>query len=210
MNVKIFSKRNLCILFVANWTIAISLVLVFVDVNSINNSRNLCTIHTVFGDNFELFRFVYCCSCIIGVIFTIFLYLVALYMLRKACRKTFVAKISVFASTESESRNLSNSRTTHFETVQNNVTVCPSSLSHETKTISKSMKTVGLIILALTFLTGPLIIVNLINTASQPVILLTTNLAVLNSMINPFLYCNKMKILRVSLRSMFCGRCSQR
>lgn len=209
LNMKTFSKRNLCLIFVVNWIFSIFLVFAFVDVKSITNSKHLCNIHAVFGDNFDVFRYVYCCTCIIGVTSTILLYLMALNMLRKACRKTFVTNIPVSSLTKRESRNLSKPRT-NFETVQNNATLSQDSLSQETRTIYQSMKTVGLIILALTFLTGPLIIVNLINIASQPAILLTTNLAVLNSMINPFLYCNKIKILHVALRSMFCGRCSQR
>lgn len=201
---KIFSKRNIYIICAANWTTAISLVLVFVDVKSIIDRQNICNVHTVFGDNFELFRYNYCCCCIVVVTLTIFLYLIALNMLRKVSRKTHVNALSVGAMGR-ELRTMSDNRIT-FETAEASATY-PSSLTQDTRSISRSMKTVGLIIIALTCLTGPLIIVNLIKTANQPVILLTTNLAVLNSMVNPFLYCSKIKILRIKLRSMFCGCC---
>lgn len=204
LNKKIFSKRNTYIICVANWATAISLVLIFVDINSIINRQIICNIHTVFGENFEWFRYNYCCCCIVVVALTIFLYFVALHMLRKVSRKTHVSTIAEGIARR-DSRNLSDNRTT-FDTAESNSTY-PSSVSRDTRKISQSMKTVGLIIVALTCLTGPLIIVYFIDTASQPAILLTTNLAVLNSLVNPFLYCHKIKILRIQLRLMFCRCC---
>lgn len=204
LNKKIFSKRNTYIICVANWVTAISLVLIFVDINSIINRQNVCNIHTVFGEKFEWFRYSYCFCCILVVALTIFLYFFALQMLRKVSRKTHVSTIAE-GVVGRESGNLSDNRTT-LDTAEATSTY-QSSFKRGTRKISQSMKTVGLIIVALTCLTGPLIIVNLINTASQPAILLTKNLAVLNSLINPFLYCNKIKILRIKLRSMFCGCC---
>lgn len=197
LNKKIFSKRSIYIICAANWATAYSVVLIFVDINSIIiNRHKICNIYTVFGKHSKLFRYIYCCFCIVCLAFTVVLYLKGLHKLRKVCRTTHISAIAVGATR----------RETTFDTAEANATY-PSSLAQDNRKISQSMKTVGLIIIALTCLTVPLIIVNLISTASQSVILGTTNLAILNSVINPFLYCNKIKILRMKLKSMFCGCC---
>lgn len=71
------------------------------------------------------------------------------------------------------------------------------------KTVIKSMKLVGMILLALFILSGPLIFsVSYGNIPSLHVAAFTA--ASLNSFVNPFIYCSRIKSLQNEIKSFFC------
>lgn len=225
LNAKLFSKKNRFVFIALNWAIAIVIVLAFIDVKTINKTFNVCFVQVVFGEKFKPFRYAYCLYSGVVVSCTVFFYLMALFALRKSSKQTHAQRITV-ASTiafPSKSKNIHgiepngnnqlrtivhsdpNDAKTVSEHLNNTMSPPRQPRSQETlRKMSHTMKTVGFIVVALLCFTGPFIIVNLLKSESQSVILLTANVATLNSIVNPFIYCKNIKTLRDKLQSMLC------
>lgn len=225
LNARMFSKKNRCVFFALNWSIAIVIVLAFIDLKTINKNINVCFVQIVYGEKFKPFRYAYCFYCGVVVSCTVFFYLMALFALRKSIKQTHAQRITVATATvfpsksknthviepngNNQIRTIISSNPNDAETVSehlNNV-MSPPRQPPSRETLRKmvhTMTTVGFIVIALLCFTGPFIIVNLLKSESQSVILLTANVAILNSIVNPFIYCINIKTLRDKLRSMLC------
>lgn len=225
LNAKMFSKKNRCVFIALNWAIAIVIVLAFIDLKTINKKFNVCFVQIVYGEKFKPFRYAYCLYSGLVVSCTVFFYLMALFALRKSSKQTHAQRITVAAiiafpsktknthgiepNGNNQLRTIISSNNNDAETVSEhlNNAMSPPRQPPSQETLRKmfhTMKTVGFIVIALLCFTGPFIIVNLLKSESQSVILLTANVATLNSIVNPFIYCKNIKTLRDKLQSMLC------
>lgn len=182
-----------------HWTAAIVIATSFFEIESMRNNRKVCNVYVLYGSGYEEFRVVYCSSLLCTVILTVICYIKILFTLRRSLHSVAPEdnnKLEMTrrdTTTDKEPAGGGSSLTLY----QNNAI-----LRSKEKQSKRSTKIVGIILVALVALTGPMLIVNLVDSVSHTIILITICLTALNSLINPIIYCANIRVLREKIKYM--------
>lgn len=133
-----------------------------------------CFYKTVYGQHILVVRFTICVFGIIFLLLTLIFYFLAIHR---------VIKRYTNMTLPSDSRKLEDKRN---------------------KRILKSMKLVSMILAALFLFSSPMIVSLMFSSSPQSVIVSSFAAANLNSLLNPIIYCSRIKKLRNEIKSMFC------
>lgn len=194
-NSKLFQGKRRYLLYALHWTTGILVSTVFFESESIRKNKQICNVYVLYGSRFEYFRITYCSICICIVILTVIFYIKTLFAIRRSFNGVFPrdneqSVQEITASSMEPSSAISSQSNKVF-------------LRSQEKLMRKTTKIVGIILIALICLTGPMLVVNLVDSVSHSIILATACLALLNSMLNPIIYCANISVLRKKLKEMF-------
>lgn len=201
---KLFDSKCRYVLCALHWTAAIVIATSFFEIESMRNNKKVCNVYVLYGTRYEEFRVVYCSSLLCTVILTVIFYIKTLFTLRRSLHsvapednnKLEMTRRDITTTDKEPGGGLS------LMPYQNNAV-----LRSKEKQNKKTTKIVGIILVALVALTGPMLIVNLIDSVSHSIILITICLTALNSLINPIIYCANIHVLREKIKCMFQSLC---
>lgn len=197
-NSKLFQGKCRYLLYALHWATGILITTVFFESESMHNNRKVCNVYILYGSHFEYFRITYCSSCIGIVTMTVIFYIKTLFAIRRSFNSVFPRDHEQSEVTGQEI-STSNMEPSSVISSQSNKTF----LRNQEKLMKKTTKIVGIILVALICLTGPMLLINLVDSVSHLIILATACLALLNSMLNPIIYCANISVLRKKVKSMF-------
>lgn len=194
-NSKLFQGKCRYLLYALHWTTGIFITTVFFESESMRKNKKICNVYILYGSQFEHFRVTYCSSCMCIVILTVIFYIKTLFAIRRSFNGVFPR------GNEQSVQEMSTSNIEPSSVIssQSNKTF----LRSQEKLMRKTTKIVGIILIALICMTGPMLVVNLVDSVSHSIILATACLALLNSMLNPIIYCANISVLREKLKAMF-------
>lgn len=196
---KLFDSKCRYVLCALHWTAAIVIATSFFEIESMRNNRKVCNVYVLYGSGYEKFRVVYCSSLLCTVILTVICYIKLLFTLRRSLH-------SVAPEDNNKLEMTRRDTTTDKEPAGGGSSLTPyqnnAILRSKEKQSKRSTKIVGIILVALVALTGPMLIVNLVDSVSHTIILMTICLTALNSLINPIIYCANIRVLREKIKYM--------
>lgn len=191
---KLFDNNCRYVLCALHWTAAF-----FFEIESMRNNRKVCNVYVLYGTGYEKFRVVYCSSLLCTVILTVICYIKILFTLRRSLH-------SVAPEDNNKLETTRRDTTTDKELAGGGSSLTPyqnnAILRSKEKQSKRSTKIVGIILVALVALTVPMLIVNLVDSVSHTIILITICLTALNSLINPIIYCANIRVLREKIKYM--------
>lgn len=196
---KLFDSKCRYVLCALHWTAAIVIATSFFEIESMRNNRKVCNVYVLYGSGYEEFRVVYCSSLLCTVILTVICYIKILFTLRRSLH-------SVAPEDNNKLEMTRRDTTTDKEPAGGGSSLTPyqnnAILRSKEKQSKRSTKIVGIILVALVALTGPMLIVNLVDSVSHTIILITICPTALNSLINPIIYCANIRVLREKIKYM--------